>query len=50
MTENTFAPDETITRGMLVTVLWRLEQQPTVNYLMPFTDIDESAYYGEAIR
>ena len=35
---------------MLVTVLWRAEGQPVVNYLMTFADVDEGAYYGEAVR
>lgn len=50
MSETEFAPDMAITRGMLVTVLWRAENQPVVNYLMSFEDVDEAAYYGEAIR
>ena len=48
--ENVFAPDEAITRGMLVTVLWRMEQRPVVNYLMTFDDVEENAYYAEAVR
>lgn len=50
VTETAFAPDEAITRGMLVTVLWRMENKPVVNYLMTFADIDGSAYYAEAVR
>ena len=50
VTENTFAPDMAITRGMMVTVLWRIENNPVVNYLMTFEDVDETAYYGEAVR
>ena len=49
MTENTFAPNEAITRGMLVTVLWRIEEQPVANDLILFDDVDQSAYYAEAI-
>ena len=49
-TETTFAPDESLTRAMLVTVLWRGEGQPAVDYLMSFADVDEGAYYGEAVR
>ena len=45
-----FAPDEAITRGMLVTVLWRSENEPVVNYLMTFEDVDQEAYYAEAVR
>ncbi len=50
VTETTFAPDASLTRAMLVTVLWRAEGQPVVNYLMTFTDVDAGAYYGEAVR
>lgn len=49
-TDVTFSPNEPITRGMLVTVLWRMEAKPVVNYLMTFEDVDASAYYGEAVR
>ncbi len=49
-TETTFAPNQAITRGMLVTVLWRTEKQPVVNYLMTFEDVDQGAYYAEAVR
>lgn len=48
--ETTFAPEESLTRAMLVTVLWRAEGQPVTNYLMTFADVDEGAYYGEAVR
>ena len=48
--ETTFAPEESLTRAMLVTVLWRAEGQPVVNYLMTFADVDAGAYYGEAVR
>ena len=49
-TQTTFSPDEAITRGMLVTVLWRMEQQPVVNYLTTFADVEPEAYYSEAVR
>ena len=45
-----FAPMAELNRGMLVTILWRMENQPVVNYLMTFADVDESSYYAEAIR
>ena len=35
---------------MLVTVLWRTEKQPAVDYLMTFDDVSEDAYYAEAVR
>ncbi len=50
VSETEFAPDGTLSRGMLVTVLWRAEEKPVVNYLMMFDDVDQAAYYGEAVR
>ena len=47
---STFSPDATTTRGQIVTILWRLEDSPVVNYLMDFADIEPEAYYGEAVR
>lgn len=46
----TFEPNGTMTRAMLVTILWRMEGEPIVNYLMPFTDVDGGAWYAEAVR
>lgn len=50
VTSTLFEPNTPITRGMLVTVLWRSEGEPVVNYLMTFTDVNQSAYYAEAVR
>lgn len=47
---STFSPDATTTRGQIVTILWRLEDSPVVNYLMDFADVEPEAYYGEAVR
>lgn len=50
MTETKFGPNVTMTRGMLVTVLYRMEGEPTVEgQTHPFTDVDASRYYGDAI-
>ncbi len=46
----TFAPDANMTRAMLVTILWRMEGDPVVNYLLPFTDVPDDAWYTEAVR
>ena len=35
---------------MIVTILWRMESSPVVNYLMEFDDVNPAAYYGEAVR
>lgn len=45
-----FAPNQPCTRAQIVTFLWRAAGFPVVNYLMPFTDVDEGAYYAEAVR
>ncbi len=45
-----FAPDGTVTRAQLVTILWRLDGGPAVNYLLPFTDVAEGEWYTEAVR
>ena len=50
-TDNThFSPDAVCTRAQLVTFLWRLAGKPAVDFLMPFTDVDEGAWYAEAVR
>ena len=45
-----FAPNQPCTRAQIVTFLWRAAGSPVVNYLTPFTDVDEGAYYAEAVR
>lgn len=47
---DTFAPYDGMTRAMLVTVLWRMENEPVVNYAMAFADVAEGEWYSEAIR
>lgn len=48
--EGRFDPEGSLTRAMLVTVLWRQAGQPVVNYLMRFSDVDGGQWYTEAIR
>ena len=45
-----FGPEGTCTRGQIVTFLWRAAGSPVVNYAMDLADIDEDAYYAEAVR
>lgn len=45
-----FAPDDKLTRAEVVTILWRMENQPIVNYAIPFTDVEQEAWYGESVR
>ena len=48
--DTTFAPEATLTRAMLVTILWRQAEKPVVNYLMQFSDVPEGQWYSEAVR
>ena len=49
VSSSTFAPNASLTRAMLVTVLYRAEGEPAVNRSIPFADVDLSAYYGNAV-
>ena len=46
----TFSPNSTITRGMLVTALWRLDGSPTVSTKAEFSDLQSGAYYEQAVN
>lgn len=48
--EDTFAPKAQVTRGMFVTLLYRLSGQPAVNGDTPFTDVADGMYYTQAVR
>ncbi|MBQ3179166.1 MAG: S-layer homology domain-containing protein, partial [Clostridia bacterium] len=45
-----FSPEDTLTRAMLMTILWRLESEPVVNYFMQFNDVVTDEWYTEAVR
>ena len=47
--EDKFAPNDTLTRAMLVTVLYRNEGEPAVNKSIPFADVDMGAWYANAV-
>jgi len=47
---DTFSPDAPMTRGTLMAALWRLQGSKVANYAMDYTDVDQSAWYAEAIR
>lgn len=47
--EDTFSPNTAITRGMIVTILYRLENEPAVSGNMPFNDVKAGSYYEKAI-
>ena len=44
-----FAPASTTTRGMIVTILYRLENEPAVSGDLPFTDVERGAWYANAV-
>ena len=48
-TSTTFAPKDTLTRAMLVTVLYRMAGSPAVNAPSGFTDVDDGQWYSDAI-
>ena len=45
MTETTFEPDATVTRGQTVTFLWRMAEEPSSRAKNPFDDVSADAYY-----
>lgn len=49
MSETEFAPDYTTTRGMLVTMLYRLEGEPAVSGASGFADVSSDRYYANAV-
>ena len=49
VSETEFAPDTTLTRAMLVTILYRAEGEPATNRSIPFADIEMGSYYANAV-
>ena len=47
--DNRFAPNSATTRGMLVTILYRLEGEPAVSGDLPFTDVEAGTWYTNAV-
>ena len=45
----TFSPDMSCSRAHIVTFLWRAENTPRSDSDNPFTDVDLTAYYAEAV-
>ena len=48
-TATTFGPDATMTRGQMVTVLWRMSGSPEPEKDCPFTDVAATSPYRKAI-
>ena len=50
VTDTTFAPDDTCTRGQIVTFLWRFCGEPKPDSTETgFTDVSATAYYAKAV-
>lgn len=49
MTPTTFAPNATMTRAMLVSVLWRLAGAPAPKVPNTFVDVPDGAWYTDAV-
>lgn len=47
---STFSPNATVSRGQVVTFLWRYAGQPVVTDATPFTDLSSDAYYANAVN
>lgn len=47
--ENTFNPNGKLSRAMLVTILYRLEQEPAVGRGSMFSDVGSGQWYTEAV-
>ena len=45
----TFSPDNPVSRAQMVTFLWRAYGSPKATGSNPFTDVDESAWYYDAV-
>lgn len=47
--ETTFSPDQTMSRGMLATVLYRLDGSPELDLTEAFQDVSSEAWYAEGV-
>ncbi len=47
--DTTFSPYVTTSRGMIVTILYRIENEPVVSGACPFDDVKAGGYYEKAI-
>ena len=48
--DTAFSPSMTTTRGMIVTILWRLEDSPEADGQTGFTDVADGAWYADAVN
>ena len=49
VTNTTFEPNTTMTRAMLVSVLWRLEGRPEAPATNPFSDVKSGEWYTDGV-
>lgn len=49
LTATAFGPNLSTTRGMIVTILWRMENEPAAKNGCPFADVRRGSYYEQAI-
>jgi hypothetical protein len=47
--DTAFNPNGKTSRGMIVTILWRMENQPSSEKEMTFTDVKSGKYYWDAV-
>ena len=47
--DTSFNPNGKTTRGMIVTILWRMENQPKAAKEITFTDVKNGKYYHDAV-
>ncbi|MDO5478922.1 MAG: S-layer homology domain-containing protein [Clostridia bacterium] len=43
-------PNDTLTRAMIITMLWRIEEEPSSEYEFKFTDVTEDNYYYTPLK
>lgn len=46
----TFAPNDTLTRGMIAQILWVVEGEPVVSDASAFSDVSSDAWYAHAVN
>ena len=49
MSDDVFAPDKTLTRGQLVTILYRVAGSPEVTFEKRFSDVNSGRYYSSPV-
>ena len=50
MSDTEFGPEHTLSRSMIVTLLWRLEGKPAVEYAGVFSDVPAGVWYTDSLE